>query len=397
MDHNAYRQLLRERVGLRGLPFDDAEYARRREALAARMAESGLDALLVTDAADICYLTGYNTFEVSVHTALLAAGGRSVLQVPSIETGPAVTGSRVDDVVGYRWEGAAGAVAQLAGALGDLGAGDGVLGVDDWSASLRPALRQGLQEALPRARLVDASGLIDALRIVKSPAELECLAASARLTRVGLDAAIAAVRPGACDQAVAAAGAEAMLAAGSEFMSMQPIVTAGWRSSVIHTSHRRHDIADGDPVFLEFGACWNRYTAPMMHTVVAGTPGAGMAGIHATCRAVYEALITHMRPGATFDQAAAAAERALEPEAHRVFFSGVFGYTVGIQFPPSWVEGSGFIARGETRAFEAGMVFHLPLCLRVPGEWGIGVSETVRVTDQGAVPITENDWTLRGA
>lgn len=394
MDHNAYRQLLRERVGLRDLPFDDAEYAGRREALAAQMAASGLDALLITDAADICYLTGYTTFEVSVHTALVAAGGRTVLQVPSIETGPAVTGSRVDEVIGYRWEGAAGAVAQLAGALGDLGAGDGVLGVDDWSAGLRPALRQGLQEALPRARLVDASGLVDELRIVKSPAELDCLAASAERTRIGLDAAVAAVRPGIPDQVVAAAGAEAMLAAGSEFMSMQPIVAAGWRSSVIHTNHRRHEIATGDPVFLEFGACWHRYTAPMMHTVVAGRPSPAMAEVHATCRAVYEALAAHMRPGATFDHAAAAGERALEPAADRVFFSGVFGYAVGIQFPPSWVEGSGFIARGETRAFGENMVFHLPLCLRVPGEWGIGISETVRVTAQGAVPITRNDWLL---
>jgi len=394
MDHNAYRQLLRERVGLRDLPFDDAEYAGRREALAAQMAASGLDALLITDAADICYLTGYTTFEVSVHTALVAAGGRTVLQVPSIETGPAVTGSRVDEVIGYRWEGAAGAVAQLAGALGDLGAGDGVLGVDDWSAGLRPALRQGLQEALPRARLVDASGLVDELRIVKSPAELDCLAASAERTRIGLDAAVAAVRPGIPDQVVAAAGAEAMLAAGSEFMSMQPIVAAGWRSSVIHTNHRRHEIAAGDPVFLEFGACWHRYTAPMMHTVVAGRPSPAMAEVHATCRAVYEALAAHMRPGATFDHAAAAGERALEPAADRVFFSGVFGYAVGIQFPPSWVEGSGFIARGETRAFGENMVFHLPLCLRVPGEWGIGISETVRVTAQGAVPITRNDWLL---
>ncbi|PWG61544.1 aminopeptidase P family protein [Spiribacter halobius] len=395
MDHKAYRQLLRERVGLRDLPFDESEYRGRHEALAARLAESGLDALLITDAADICYLTGYNTFEVSVHTALLAAADRLVLQVPSIETGPAVTGSRVDEVMGYRWEGAAGAVAQLAGAIGDLGAGDGAIGVDDWSAGLRPALRQGLQEALPRARLVDASGLVDGLRIIKSPAELAYLGESARLTRAGIDAAAATVRPGVSDQTIAAAAAEAMLAGGSEFMSMQPIVTAGWRSSVIHTNHRRHEVAAGDPVFLELGACWQRYTAPLMHTVIAGTPTADMVAIHRRCRAVYEAVTAAMRPGESFDQAAAAAEAALEPDAHRVFFSGVFGYTVGVQFPPSWVEGSGFIARGETRTFEENMVFHLPLCLRLPGAWGIGVSETVRVTPNGAEPITNNDWTLR--
>jgi Xaa-Pro aminopeptidase len=40
------------------------------------------------------------------------------------------------------------------------------------------------------------------------------------------------------------------------------------------------------------------------------------------------------------------------------------------------------------------MVFHLPLCLRLPGQWGIGLSDTVRVTPEGGQPLTDNDWQL---
>ena len=72
----------------------------------------------------------------------------------------------------------------------------------------------------------------------------------------------------------------------------------------------------------------------------------------------------------------------------------MFGYAVGAQFPPSWVEGTGYIAKGQTRTFETNMVFHLPLCLRVPGQWGVGLSDTVVVTEQGAKPLTNNDWQL---
>ena len=84
----------------------------------------------------------------------------------------------------------------------------------------------------------------------------------------------------------------------------------------------------------------------------------------------------------------------LAPKRDQYFFSGVFGYAVGAQFPPSWVEGTGFIAKGQARTFEANMVFHLPLCLRVPGEWGVGISDTVVVTEQGAKPLTNNNWQL---
>ena len=101
-----------------------------------------------------------------------------------------------------------------------------------------------------------------------------------------------------------------------------------------------------------------------------------------------------MRPGNSFDAAAQAADALLAPQRDQYFFSGVFGYAVGAQFPPSWVEGTGFIAKGQHRPFEANMVFHLPLCLRVPGQWGVGISDTVVVTEQGAKPLTNNDWKL---
>ena len=400
MDFNRYREMLAERVGSLTRPFDDAEYDRRRQAVAQRMTAAGLDGLLVTDAADIGYLTGYNTFEVSVHTALLLTTGghppgQAVLQVPSIETGPAVTTARVDAVFGYRWEGADGAVGQMAGIIQDLGL-SGRIGTDNWGPALRCGFRDGLAAALPDHALIDASGLVDGVKIIKSEAEIALLRESARITQAGIAAAEALIAPGVTDQQLAAAGAATMIAEGSEFMSLQPIVTAGWRSSVIHCNHQRHTVAAGDPVFIEFGSAYQRYTAPMMRTRVAGPVTDAMRRTAETIRAIHAALLDHMRPGVTLDQAAAAADRALAPMVDQAFFSGVYGYTVGLQFPPSWVEGSGFIARGVEREFEANMVFHLPLMLRIPGEWGIGLSNTVRVTADGGEPLTRNDLQLEG-
>ncbi|WP_372614511.1 M24 family metallopeptidase, partial [Halomonas sp.] len=128
---------------------------------------------------------------------------------------------------------------------------------------------------------------------------------------------------------------------------------------------------------------------------VAGRAHPEMQALRDVCRGMFEALTAAMRPGNSFDDAARAAEAQLAPHIDRVFFSGVFGYAVGAQFPPSWVEGTGYIARGQERTFEADMVFHLPLCLRLPGQWGIGLSDTVRVTPQGGEPLTDNDWQLK--
>lgn len=391
MDFNAYQKALPPELRGSECPFAAEEFDQRLARVRDRMAAEDMDALLLTDPSDIFYLTGYSTFEVSVHVALLVTDTSLLLQVPSIEMGPAMVTTRVARVTGYRWEGIGEVLSPLIEALN--GSVD-IVGIDSWHGSLRQGVLEGLKARLSSVRFIDSGGLVKKIRIVKSATEIEYLRQSAKITGEGLKAAVAEVRPGVTDNDIAAAGARALLEAGSEFMSMQPIVTTGRRSSVIHTNHKRCRIEQGEPVFLEFGAVWQRYTAPMMQTVVAGTPSADMQRVFDGCRRVVDALCATVRPGVSFDAAAQAAEKALAPLAREVFFSGVFGYTVGAQFPPSWVEGSGFIARGGNTEFKPGMVFHLPICLRVPGHWGVGCSETILVTERGVEPITSNPWTL---
>ncbi|MCW4153737.1 Xaa-Pro peptidase family protein [Halomonas sp. 18H] len=394
MDYQAYRHALADHHQGSELPFPPQEFEARRLEVRRRMSEQGFDALLLTDPADLYYLTGYHTFEVSVHACLVVTQERVVLQVPSIETGPAVVTAMVDEILGYRWE----SIEDVVDPLAELLTPHAVIGLDAYNAGLRHGVISELQARLGGERFRDDGGqLLDGVRIIKSSAELACLQESARLTSLGLKAAEAIIRPGITDNEVAAEGARAMLAAGSEFMSLQPIVTTGPRIGTIHVNHKRHVIGDKEPVFLEFGSAFERYTAPMMRTAVAGRPSAEMLELAEVCRRISQVLCEAMRPGNTFDQAARAAEAVLEPHTARVFFSGVFGYAVGAQFPPSWVEGTGFIARGQQRLFEPNMVFHLPLCLRLPGVWGIGLSDTVKVTAEGAVALTDNSWQLSGA
>ena len=390
MDYTAYRQILAETQARSELPFADQEYEARLSKIRTEMLRRGLDALLLSNPADINYLTGYHTFEVSVHACLVCTAQRLVLQVASIETGAAVVTARADEIIGYRWENPD----EVIDPLCDLLAPCAQVGIDGWQAGLRQGVMAALTARLGAERFHEAGALLDGVRIVKSDAELACLRESARITSAGLEAAMAVIRPGVTDNEVAAEGAQALLAAGSEFMSLQPIVTSGERISVIHVNHKRRVIAAGDPVFLEFGAAYQRYTAPMMRTAVAGRASTEMQAVADLCHELYEVLCRHMQPGGSFDAAAQAAEAVLAPWQARLFHSGVFGYAVGAQFPPSWVEGSGYIARGQARPFEVGMVFHLPLCLRLPGQWGVGLSDTVMVTERGGVALTDNDWRL---
>ncbi|MCW8977966.1 MAG: Xaa-Pro peptidase family protein, partial [Marinobacter sp.] len=290
MDFNAYQKALSSQ--LRGLecPFPEQEFDERLARVRDGMAREDFGALLLTDPSDIFYLTGYSTFEVSVHVALVVTQEDLLLQVPSIEMGPAMMTTRVARVSGYRWEGIGEVLEPLVQALND---GVETVGIDAWHGSLRQGVLEGLQARMPGVRFLNNGGLLKQIRIVKSDAEIRCLRESARITAEGFRAAVAAVQPGVTDNDIAAEGARALLAAGSEFMSMQPIVVTGRRSSVIHCNHKRTVVQKGDPVFLEFGSAWNRYTAPMMQTVVAGgEPSAEMRRVHDGCRRIVDTLLT---------------------------------------------------------------------------------------------------------
>ncbi|MGQ7246602.1 M24 family metallopeptidase [Halomonas sp. V046] len=391
MDHQAYYQALAASLQGSELAFPVDEFEGRLVRARDAMHREGVDALLLTSPADIFYLCGYHTFEVSVHAALVVTAHRTLLQVASIETGPAVVTARVDEVVGYRWEMLDEVIAPLADALSDCRS----VAIDGVSSGLRHGVMRPLQSRLGGERFHDrASALMAGLRLVKSDRELDCLAHSARLSALGLAAAIDVIRPGISDNEVAAEGARAMLAAGSEFFSLAPIVTAGARSGVIHVNHKRHEIKQGESVFLEFGAVWQRYTAPIMRTVSLGPPSREMQAAADLCQRLEQTLCDAMRPGVAFEEVAELAQREFDAQGNELFHSGVFGYSVGAQFPPSWVEGTGYIARGQKRRLADNMVFHLPLCLRLPGRWGVGLSNTVKITARGAVPITEHDGRL---
>ncbi|MEX1057218.1 MAG: aminopeptidase P family N-terminal domain-containing protein, partial [Natronospirillum sp.] len=157
MDYVLYEHALRAQLAGSECCVPVDELLTRQKALLAAMANNGLDVLLITDPSDLYYLIGYNTFEVSVHACLVFSSAGCVLQVPSIETGPAVTCTHVSEVLGYRWEQPGELVEQLLGALPE----SGCIGLDSWSASLRHGVADGLVRARGKRTFVNASGLVD--------------------------------------------------------------------------------------------------------------------------------------------------------------------------------------------------------------------------------------------
>ena len=210
-----------------------------------------------------------------------------------------------------------------------------------------------------------------------------------RMSVTGASASLKAIRPGVTDNDLAQVGYSTLIGAGSEFMSTDPIVTTGARASWHHTTFRRLPLNPGEVAFLEYSGCYHRYNAPIMRTGVLGEPSAEVRRIADAVEKTLNLVIENAKAGRTSHEVALAAHQGYAGMEDEMWFMGICGYSVGVGFPPTWADGAAFIAEGNDTVLEAGMTFHLPIMFRVPREFGVGMSETIAITEDGCEVLTE--------
>ena len=395
MDHVEYLRLLRSGPIEKELYFTQEEYDSRVGKVRAEMAADGLDGLIVVSPANLHYLSGYYTFSISNLTALIVpADGELGVLTASCEIPAAVLSGYVEDVVSFAWNEDHLVASKFADMLEARGLGGKRIGIEMNRGGPVPGLVAATESKLPNASFVDASDLVERVRKVKSAKELEYMREAGRMTVEGAEASLRAIAPGVTDNALAEVGYSTMIGAGSEFLSTPPIVTTGYRASWHHTTFRRLPLNPGEVAFLEYSACYHRYNAPIMRTGVLGQPSPDIRRIADAAEQTLDLVIENAKAGRTSHDVASAALKAFAGLEDEIWFMGICGYSVGSGFPPTWADGATFIAQGNDEVLQAGMAFHLPIMFRSPRNFGIGLSETIAITDDGCEILTGGDRKL---
>jgi Xaa-Pro dipeptidase len=352
------------------------------------MAERGVDVLLLTTPENIYYLSGYQTTGYYIYQALLVPrGGAPQFVVRKFEMTNVQAISWLKD--GLAVEDTEDPLDVTARAVELCGGREGTVGFEDRGFFLPPAILDGLRSRLQRARFVPAGGLVEACRLVKSPAEIACIRKAAAAAVAGLRAGLPEVRPGRTENHVAGAIYAGMLRAGSEYPSSQPYVVTGPRAALGHASYAGHRIRRGDLVYIETGGCIHRYGGAIMRMVSVGAPGAMARNAASVIIAALDAIIGAIRPGATSGSVDQAGRRIVEDAGLGKYWLHRTGYSIGVGFPPGWGEGHILdLKPRDERRLQAGMTFHLVPLLLIPDMGAMGLSETVLVTRTGCEVVT---------
>jgi Xaa-Pro dipeptidase len=362
--------------------FPKMEYDGRVAQFQRLIQDKGFDLVLLSGPENIFYLTGQQTPGYYTFQCLcVPASGEPFHVLRGLESMNCRLNSYITDLTGYADdEHPAAAVASVLKARGWQGKRVAI-DQNGWFLTINLYNRL-VAEFGP---FLDASGLVEPLRRVKSKLEIEQLEKAGQANDEGMRAGLAATRAGASENDIAAAIMEASIKAGSEYVGMEPFVTSGPRSGIPHTTWRRRRIEAADIAVLETAACYNRYHAALFRTVAIGKIPDLALDMYKVCAESLEVAIDMLQPGNTCAEVHNAVQEIIDRNGYSAGYRKRTGYSMGISFAPDWGEGNILsLFRGVDVPLEAGMAFHVPITLREYNRFTVAVSETVLVTDKGA-------------
>ncbi|CAM4156241.1 putative peptidase [Mycobacterium basiliense] len=375
----------------------ETEYPSRLRRLRDTMAHKEFSALVVCDPANLFYLTGYNAWSFYTPQCLLvgpqgpphlftramdAAGARLTcnLDEDHIHGYPEELVHR-PDMHPFDW------ISALIGELVDPGE---PVAVECDSPYLSPRGYRALQRGLPSNRLVDSAELVNWIRVIKSPYEIQQLRIAGRIAEHAMRTAYDNLRPGRrqCDVVAAIMAAQACGTAqhGGDYPALVPLLPTGRAAGTPHLTWTAQRFHSGEATTIELAGVFGRYHAPLARTVVLGDPAPQLTDTAKVVAEAMDATLAAIRPGVDAGLVHQAFERVIKP--HGIKKDSRIGYSIGIGYPPDWGERTVSLRRGETTELAAGMAFHVILGIWMD-DWGYELSEPVVVTDTGVERLTD--------
>ena len=335
-----------------------------------QLSERGLDALLVHNAPNRTYLTGFNgSAGIAVITPLEA-----LLLVDSRYTEQAASQAPEFEVVK--------ADRQFIETLTEVVRSRGLRRVGFESEHVTVKQHRDYADRLAPAELVAVEG-VDRLRWVKDPDELARIERAVAIADEAFAHVQPLLQPGAVEREIALELEFFMRRRGAEKEAFETIVASGPRSALPHGRASDRVLQRGDFVTLDFGAVYGGYVSDCTRTVVLGSPSGKHQQVYAAVLAAQQAALAGIRPGMTGRAADGIARTIIAEAGYGEAFGHGLGHGVGLAVH----EGPTLSPREEAE-LAPGMVVTVEPGIYLPGWGGVRIEDLAVITDGGCRSLT---------
>lgn len=341
------------------------------------LAQEQLDALLITNATNRRYMTGFTGTAgfalVTPHTAHLITDFRYVSQAG--EQAPQY------EIVEHR-ESIFKSVAELCAKLK----------VETLAFEAPHTTYQQYEELRERTAQVTlkaTSGLVEQLRIVKDENELQIIEQAAAIADRTYAHMLTVLRPGITERDVALEIEFFMRKQGATSSSFDTIVASGARGALPHGVASDKRIESGDLVTMDFGALYNGYCSDITRTVAVGEPSAKQRELYAIVLEAQLRGVAGLKPGITGREADALARDVIKAKGYGEYFGHSTGHGLGMEVH----EEPRLAAKSDT-VLRAGMVVTVEPGIYLDSFGGVRIEDDVVITETGARRLTKSDKQL---
>jgi Xaa-Pro dipeptidase len=368
--------------------FPEIELKSRLVAARQVLANNNLDGLLISVPENIYYLTSLDHWGFfAAHILVLNRNGDMALCCRAMEK--ITVENQVSNAKFYGHQDHEELSDHVHQAMKDLGLSGARVGIEKRSLFLTPRHAERIQNAVA-GEWLDGSGLMDALRQVKSALEISYTRKAAHAADQGTLAAIEAVRDGASDYEVSAAYHQKTILEGSEYPGFGPFFRPTTRLGEEHTTWRGDIFHDGDAVFMETCGSYRKYQAPMGRLAYVGSAPDGVEKSAELAISGMNAICAALKPGGKAGDAYDAWHEVAADAGLDSYHRHHCGYMVGVGFPPSWTGGSMVTSLFPDSPLElkVGMVFHAHSWFTNTDVVDYFISNTVLLTENGGEILT---------
>jgi Xaa-Pro aminopeptidase len=365
-------------------------YSQRAATVRRALADTGLDAFIVTHPPNLRYLTG---FDGSVG-ALLLASSSAVL----IVDGRYITTARdwVESSGELQWVRVELAARSLEERLVDAisGVPAQAIGVEGAAMTLsrferlNALLSAGAgKDSPPVVRLIPTERIVERARVIKDAGEVATFRkAAAMLSEVAVRV-LDIVSPGRSELEIAGDVDTFLRQAGFSRPAFDTIVASGPNSALPHARPGSRRLLPGDSVVLDFGGVYDGYCVDLTRTVQLPPATDAFLRTFTAVRAAHAAALAAIRPGLKASLVDAAAREVLGAHGLADAFVHGTGHGLGLEVHEEpRVTKPGSAAMDET--LQPGMVFTVEPGAYLPGAHGVRIEDDVVVTAEGCEVLT---------
>lgn len=360
------------------VPIGKIERAARIARAQALMAQAGIGAILIEPGSSLIYFTGVHWWRSERLTAcVLPVEGEPCIVPPFFER-PSVEQTLAIPAEIRVWQEDEDPTRLVAGFLKDRGLAARPVGMEE---TTRYFAVEGLQRALPDAKLVPAAPVVRGCRMIKSAAEIA-------LMQIATDVTVAAYRwvyPR-VETGMSQADVQGLMNAATRKLGGEPefsMVLVGEGSAYPHGSNVPEKIAPGRVVLMDCGCTVQGYQSDISRTFVHGPASTAQ-------RKVWDAVAEGQQ--VAFRAAQLGVPAGSVDDAVRARYQSL-GYGPGYKLPGlSHRTGHGIgldghepvnLVHGETTPLAAGMCFSDEPGLYLPGQFGVRLEDCFHMTEAG--------------